>query len=123
MELRSFLTGELAIYMKELRACNPEKSFRVILGDAKYMKDRKEPYLAYADALDFLCEETKELGVRADALLLDKPELVTCRSLSRVLLALYSFKLKRISPWVAGAIAAVIIISLTVLGILAWGSR
>ena len=126
-ELKTFLFSEMALYMKQLRVKAPGGSLRVMLSDEQYsvIKSNKEFYLALGTALDYLTEKPVEMGEKADALFREQPELVTCKSLSRVFWALHNYKLKQISLWVVFAIIAGILVSLTAIGLMSyyWGSR
>ena len=129
-KLKSFMTVDATSLLQKGRQGRPNNTYRG--GMEFHIKDNAHPdakpedvkkfnehLLAPGDAMDALCDSPKEMGTKAKALFKDKNELVTCKSITRVVLAVHGYTIPGMSVWaiigiVAGVVGALVIIGLLV---------
>ena len=140
-ELKTFLTETVAPMLKRVRNQEQQgKSYRwlmeQVIGEIKQslgtlqvkpkpddVKIVSDHLLAIGESMDDLNEKTEEMGKKMDSLFKEQAELVTCKSVTRVLLALHNYKPadeKGTNIWLIVGIIGGVVGGLVIIGLLVY---
>ena len=130
-ELKTFMTQDATLLLKNDRERHPSKKhvavMKSIIEKYKHDKEKAEDLKKFNDHLlslgevfDDLCDQSEEMGKTAEALFKDKPELVTCKSMTQVLLALHAYAKGGMNVWLIVGIVGGVVGGLLIIGLLVY---